>query len=64
MDEFHNRRDTSEHGRQRREKFDRVLQQLIDKGLTKEIARTELIQLMRGHQSAILNEMLAKKKKG
>lgn len=62
MDEFNNRRDTSERGRKRREKFDRVLQQLIEKGLSKEVARRELIKLMHGQKSEILNELLASQK--
>lgn len=62
MDEFNNRRDTSEHGRKRRKKFDHVLQQLVSKGLSIEVARTELIKLMHGHESPILNEVLRTKK--
>lgn len=61
MDEFNNRRDTSERGRMRREKFERVLQQLVGKGLDEQVARTELIKLMHGHESTILNKILKKK---
>lgn len=62
MDEFNNRRDTSERGRKRRKKFDHVLQQLVSKGLSIEVARTELIKLMHGHESTIVNEVLKVKK--
>lgn len=58
MDEFNNRRDTSEQGRLKREKFSRLLEQLVAKGLDKKVARNELLKLLRGSPSRILDELL------
>ncbi|MCW9050961.1 MAG: oxidoreductase [Motiliproteus sp.] len=48
MDFFSERRDRSEAGLQRRDKFSRLLVLLADKGLSSEVARRELKQWMRG----------------
>lgn len=64
MNEFNNRRDTSERGRLRREKFDRALHILVNKGLSKQVARTELIKLLHNRESLVINKLLAKDKNG
>jgi hypothetical protein len=62
MDEFSNRRDTSERGLARRQKFDRVLQQLTDKGMQTELARSELIKMLHGKKSHAIEEFLGPRK--
>lgn len=62
MDEFSNRRDESEKGRLRREKFDMLLKQLVQKGLDQEVARQELRNFMNGRSSPVLDEILRNKK--
>jgi len=56
MDFFSDRRDFSEAGLKRREKFDTILRFLIENGLEKEIARAELIKVMRGNKSEVLSK--------
>ena len=60
MDEFNNRRDISEAGRLKREKFGRLLQHLVNLGIERKIARTELLKLLRGQSSQILDKLLRK----
>lgn len=54
---FDDRRDSSEAGLKRREKFGIMLEKLKTFGLTHEVARTELLKVMRGHQSELLNKL-------
>lgn len=52
--DYKDRRDLSEAGRKRREQFEVILQMLIEKGITRETARLELLKLLRGERSDIL----------
>lgn len=61
MDEFNDRRDASEQGRLRREKFARSLQQLMKQGLEYPVARAELLKLLRGQPSPIIDGLLKRK---
>ena len=54
MDFFSDRRDTSERGLKRRETFGKILQLLEQKGLDAATARRELLSVMRGQPSKIL----------
>ena len=54
LDFFCDRRDLSGAGTKRREKFDELLDFLNKNGLDREIARTELIKVIRGEKSEIL----------
>ncbi|MGZ3235955.1 MAG: hypothetical protein ACXU8A_01100 [Burkholderiaceae bacterium] len=60
MDFFSDRRDYSEAGLQRREKFEKLIVQLISYGLTRDIARAELIKVLRGQVSEVLDELKSK----
>jgi len=61
MDYFSDRRDTSEHGLKRRERFANLLTKLERKGIEISVARDELIKVVRGQHSEILNNLLNKK---
>ncbi len=54
MDRFDDRRDLSEPGLRRRKLFGQLLQMLENKGMTAELARVELLKLMRGEPSTML----------
>ena len=54
MDVFGNRRDTSEAGLQRRKHFDELIAFLVANGLEQDMARTELLKVIRGGRSEIL----------
>ena len=54
MDNFSDRRDMSPAGRERRERFDELLNYLVRSGLDADIAYTELIKVARGGESEIL----------
>ena len=54
MDAFSNRRDTSPQGLQRRASFGAMLEKLVAAGLEPDIARTELLKIMRGETSILL----------
>jgi len=58
MDSFRDRRDTSEAGQRRREKFGALALRLEDKGVPGEVARRELLQLMRGGGSALIEKVV------
>ncbi|TAK91352.1 MAG: oxidoreductase [Burkholderiaceae bacterium] len=58
MDFFSDRRDLSDGGLKRREKFGLLLEQLIARGLDPGIARSELLKVLRGEGSAVLNQYL------
>lgn len=47
MDVFSNRRDVSEKGLRRRQKFDRVLVFLVEQGLSRAGAKAELLKFLR-----------------
>ncbi len=61
MDDFCNRRDESEAGIIRREKFEKILVILINKGFSRETARLEILKFMHGKHSSLINGMLVKK---
>lgn len=51
---FSDRRDDSEPGRRRREKFQRVLDQLVARGWDRQIAREEVHKFLIGEKSTLL----------
>ncbi len=57
MDFFSDRRDLSEAGLKRREKFEKLLIFLVDNGLDRETARQELLKVVRGERSEILSSL-------
>ena len=61
MDFFSDRRDVSEAGLRRRKKFGEVLEFLVEKGLDIDIAKAELLKLVRGGESEILAKYKTKK---
>lgn len=63
MDAFNDRRDLSEKGEKRRQRFEELMTYLADKqGLDKNLARNELLKVMRGESSEILTKILPQKK--
>lgn len=54
MDAFEDRRDTSERGLRRREKFGQLLRKLESDGVDRETARQELLNVLRGRRSELL----------
>ncbi len=58
MADFHDRRDLSEKGMQRRAHFDAVIQTLCNHGIQDEEARTELRKVLRGEDSTKLVQWL------
>ncbi len=54
MDEFTDRRNLSKSGLARREKFGEVLDKLSKKGIPGDVARLELLKVMRGEGSEVL----------
>ncbi len=54
---YQDRRDVSERGLRRRETFGRLMTMLEKKGLSAEVARHELLELMRGNRSPLLEEL-------
>jgi hypothetical protein len=61
MDFFSDRRDFSEAGLQRREKFGKVLTQLTAYGLSHETARAELLKILRGEKSELIERLKAQR---
>jgi hypothetical protein len=57
LDFFADRRDMSERGEHRRKSFDTVLKHLVDKGVERELARSELIYYMKHKKSKLLEEL-------
>jgi hypothetical protein len=57
MDRFDDRRDLSQPGLRRRHIFGQLLQMLINKGMATELARAELLKVLRGEPSAALVQM-------
>jgi hypothetical protein len=56
MELFGDRRDMSETGIRRREKFRELLDLLTAEGMDQELARTELLKVLRGETSVLLRE--------
>ncbi len=54
MDFFTDRRDQSEAGIKRRQRFGALLEFLVGQGVDREVARAELIKVLRGHHSELL----------
>ncbi len=59
MDFFSDRRATSESGHRRREAFERLLGQLVARGIERAAARAQLLKLMRGEASELLERLKA-----
>lgn len=57
MEECRDRRDTSELGLRRREKFSQLLELLKDSGMDAQVARQELLKVMRGENSEVLQNL-------
>lgn len=57
MDTFNDRRDVSESGRKRRERFSVIHAQLVKLGIAAETATAELRNVARGQASALLSEL-------
>lgn len=57
MDAFRDRRDTSEAGLRRRAKFGELIERLVARGVTPETARAELLKVLRGEGSTLLEEI-------
>jgi hypothetical protein len=57
MDFFSDRRDASTSGLKRRQVFDKLLSHLETRGIDKETARHELLKLMRGDTSEMLESL-------
>lgn len=54
MDCFSDRRDNSERGIKRRNRFAELIDSLVAKGVEREVARGELLKVLRGERSTIL----------
>lgn len=54
MDAFRDRRDTSEVGMRRRAKFGELMDRLEARGLSRDVARAELLKVLRGEGSELL----------
>lgn len=54
MDFFTDRRDLSENGLKRREKFGEMMDMVVKAGMDADVARAELLKIMRGDHSKIL----------
>ncbi len=63
MDFFTDRRDLSDKGLQRRAHFGNLLIKLEQRGLDSQVARNELIKLLHGQHSEILEKLGLKRKK-
>lgn len=57
MDFFSERRDVSDKGLQRRQRFGELFDYLVANGMDKAIARTELLKVMRGEPSEVLKNI-------
>lgn len=60
MEVCRDRRDTSEAGLRRRQKFGELIEILINKGIERDAARIELLKFMHGQESGIVKAMLQK----
>lgn len=59
MDFFSDRRDLSQAGQARREKFGRLLDQLAAHGWGRQLARAELMKILRGEGSELIERLKA-----
>lgn len=57
MDCFNDRRDVSTGGLKRRELFGKLMKMLTDKGVETDVARTELLKVIKGEPSSVLEKM-------
>lgn len=64
MDVFNNRRDVSAAGLHRRQRFGELQEYLVSAGLESEVARGELLKVLRGEGSTILKGFKPPKKEG
>ncbi len=62
MDEFADRRDTSEKGLRRRKRFDEIVAQLVEKGLDRDKVVEELKYFIRHGESEFLKPYMTKPK--
>ncbi len=58
MADFKDRRDNSENGRKRREHFDALMDRLQEKGVTATDSRRELLKVLHGETSSLIDELL------
>lgn len=58
LSEFANRRDTSPQGEERRERFERLLALLMQRGLARGEAHAELLREIRGHGSEVVRDLM------
>lgn len=58
MDFFTDRRDLSESGLKRRDLFGDILNQFVDAGMSPAVARDELLTLLRGEKSFLMEDYL------
>ena len=58
MDLFSDRRDLSEHGEERRIKFEALIEFLASHDIERELARTELLKVMQGDKSKLISSLL------
>jgi hypothetical protein len=56
MDFFSDRRDISKSGLKRRELFGKLMEVLTSKGMADHVARDELLKVLRGKGSAVLEK--------
>ena len=61
MDEFNSRRDDSDQGTKRRQQFDRLLSILQSNGFDAQVARIEILKVMHGQHSDIIDSIRQKK---
>lgn len=62
MDVFNNRRDISDAGLRRRQRFGELLDYLVSQNLEFDVARAELLKVLRGESSSILKNFKPPKK--
>ncbi|MBT3193616.1 MAG: oxidoreductase [Verrucomicrobia bacterium] len=58
MADFQNRRDITEVGLRRRKQFSDLLQMLTEHGVDAQAGRSELLRILRGERSAIIEDLL------
>lgn len=63
MDMFSDRRDSSEGGLKRRNRFGELMQMLISRGVSNDIARNELLKVVHGQKSELINTLIPPRKK-
>lgn len=60
MDFCYDRRDKSENGKQRRDHFNHVLVKLTSCGIDNDVARLELLKVIHGEKSPLIEKLLKK----